>query len=497
MNDLELIKEYENQLKAYDLALSTIYFDHQTIAPKGGIEYRLSCLDVIEKTYYDIKTDDKIYEALQRLSKQELSELDKRRVKLLLKSFDDTKKIPSDIYLEYRRLQNEAALTWEKAKNTNDYALFEPYLLKIIEMTKTLCHYRDPNADPYELLLDDYEEGMTIEKYDEFFDLIKQKLIPLIQKIQQKQIIDDSILHGYFSVDKQRQVMEIVKEYLGFDASWGYMSEYMHPFTNALSNNDVRITTFYRENDLCDSIFSVIHEIGHATYEHQMDMENQGTVLHRVSSGLHESQSRLFENYLGRSYHFWDKLFIKLKDIFKDELKDIDQDTFVKAINKSNCSLIRTMADELTYPIHILIRYEMEKAIFHDEIKLNDLNKVWNKYYEDYLHVKPDSDTNGILQDVHWADGSFGYFPTYALGSAYSAQFMAKMREELDVDDLLSKGRMDIINKWLKDNIHQYQNNIAPREIFLKTCKKDFDPNYYIEYLCDKYTKLYELENVA
>lgn len=494
MDDLELIKEYEDKLKAYDLALSTIYFDHNTIAPKGGIDYRFECLDIIEKAYYEIKTDEKVYEALKRLNKVELDSVNKRRVKLLLKSFDDTKKIPQDIYLEYRHLQNEAAINWEEAKNTNNYALFEPYLIKIIEMTKTICKYRNPDIDPYELLLDDYEEGMTIKKYDEFFDLIKTRIIPLIHKIEKKngEVIDDFI-HGNFEIDKQRQVMEIIKKYLHFDKSWGYMSEYMHPFTNAFSVNDVRITTYYRENNLTDSIFSVIHEIGHAIYEHQMDLCNQGTILHNVSSGLHESQSRLFENYLGRSYHFWDTLYPELQKIFHEELKDVDQMMFYKAINKSQCSLIRTMADELTYPVHILIRYEMEKAIFHDEIPLHNLNKTWNKYYEEYLHVKVDSDTNGILQDVHWADGSFGYFPTYALGSAYSAQFMKKMREDLDVDKVLSEGQIEIINNWLKENIHQYQNNITPDEVIINATNENFNPLHYIDYLINKYTEIYNL----
>ncbi len=494
MNDLQLIKEYEDKLKAYDLALSTIYFDHTTIAPKGGVEYRFECLDIIEKAYYEIKTDEHVYEALKRLNNEELSPIDKRRIKLLLKSFDDTKKIPQDIYLEYRHLQNEAAISWQKAKNTNDYSLFEPYLTKIIEMTKTICRFRNPDIDPYELLLDDYEEGMTIKKYDEFFDFIRTRIIPLIHQIEKKNNeINDDFIHGTFDIAKQRQFNEIIMKYLQFDKSWGYMSEYMHPFTNAFSVNDVRITTFYREDNLLDNIFSVIHEIGHATYEHQMDLSTQGTILHNVSSGLHESQSRLFENYLGRSYHFWDTLYPQLQNIFTHELKDTDQMMFYKAINKSQCSLIRTMADELTYPVHILIRYEMEKAIFHDEIPLKDLNKTWNKYYEEYLHVRVDSDTNGILQDVHWADGSFGYFPTYALGSAYSAQFMKKMNEDLDVDKLLSEGQIDIINNWLKENIHKYQNNTTPDEIIEKATNESFNPLHYIDYLTDKYSKIYNL----
>ena len=489
MTDLELIEQYENKLKAYSLALNTIFFDHETAAPKDGTEYRFKCIDILEEEFYKIRNDESICEALLRLKDSEDKILN-RKVKLMLKDFEDLKKIPSDLYLKYSSLRNKAQLVWEKAKNKNDYALFEPYLIELINMTKEVCHYRNPDINAYELMLNDFEEGMNTEKYDEFFNLVKSELVPLIQKIKEKQLIDDKCIKGNFKTADQKKVQELIKKYLNFDPSWGLMAEYMHPFTSGFSTGDVRVTTFYRENDFTDAIFSSIHEIGHATYEHNLPKDYEGTVLNNVSSGLHESQSRLFENYLGRNPHFWDSLFPEIKKILN---LDCDQDAFVKAINKSVPSLIRTAADELTYPIHILIRYEMEKAIFKDGIDLKNLNKIWNEYYKKYLGVDVDTDANGILQDVHWSNASFGYFPTYALGSAYAAQFVYYMRKELDVDKLLSEGKMEEIADYLKEHIHKYGNTVTPSEVIIRATGESFNPKYYIEYLKEKYTKLYEI----
>ena len=490
MKDLEIINEYEDKIRAYNLAFNTIYFDHETIAPQGGNEYRFKCLDILTEEFYKIKTDEKVYEALLRLEKEDLNSIDKRRVKLLLKNFDELKKIPSDLYLKFSSLKTKAQTVWQEAKNTNNYAMYEPYLIELINMSKKLYQYKNPDIEVYDQMLDDYEEGMNMKMYDEFFNLIKEELVPLIKKISKFNIINKDCIVGHYDIDSQRKVQKLIKDFMHFDSSWGYMSEYMHPFTSGFSINDVRITTFYHEEDFTDAIFSSIHEIGHAIYEHQMNKEYEGGILQNVSSGLHESQSRLYENMLGRSYHFWDTLFIKMKEILN--LK-CSQQEFVEAINMSRPSLIRTQSDELTYPIHILIRYEMEKAIFKDNIDLKDLNKLWNKYYLDYLGVEVDSDTNGILQDVHWSDASFGYFPTYALGSAYAAQFMHYMAKELDVDYLLANGKLDVISKYLKDHIHHFSNSIEPKEVIIKATGEKFNPRYYINYLKDKYSKLYNL----
>ena len=289
--------------------------------------------------------------------------------------------------------------------------------------------------------------------------------------------------------------MEKIMKYLNFDPSWGYMGLTEHPFTNGLSRNDVRVTTHYYEHDISAAIFSLVHECGHAFYEHQVDPKFDNYLyIKQMSSGNHESQSRFFENYLARRESFFALLYPELQKLFPENLKDVTLEQFVKAVNVSRCSLIRTRADELTYPIHILIRYELEKDIFAGKADLKNLNKEWNKKYKKYLGVEVKKDSEGILQDVHWSDASFGYFPTYALGSAIGAQIFKKMSEDLDVDKLLSTGKFKVITDYLKKNIQKYAALYNYETILKMASGEDFNPRYYIDYLKDKYQKLYDID---
>ena len=292
----------------------------------------------------------------------------------------------------------------------------------------------------------------------------------------------------------QEILMKKIMEYIDFDFDAGVLMQSEHPFTDSLSKYDTRITTHYYENNLLSSIFSVIHEAGHANYNRQVrDDLSETFVFDNMSSGMHESQSRFYENYLGRNYHFWDKLFPEVKALFPEQLKDIDQEKFVKAVNKAIPSLIRTEADELTYPLHIMIRYEIEKGIFDGTVDLEKLPEIWNQKYHEYLGVEVPDDAHGILQDVHWSDGSFGYFPTYALGSGYGAQFLAAMQKDLDVDKCLSEGKYTVIKDWLRDKIHQYGGLYLPSEQIEMATGEPFNPDYYVNYLVKKYSELYGL----
>ena len=288
--------------------------------------------------------------------------------------------------------------------------------------------------------------------------------------------------------------MEHLLDYLAYDKSWGYQNETEHPFTDWVCENDCRTTTKYLEDNMVSAIFSTIHECGHAWYEHNIDPKYDGMILSNgVSSGMHESQSRLCENYLGRSKAFWEANYDKLTECFPDLLGGVSLDDFIKAVNVSTPSLVRTEADELTYPMHILIRYEIEKGLFDGTISTEGLDKTWADKYEEYLGIRPEHARDGILQDVHWSDASFGYFPTYALGSAFAAQFMDSMRKDIDVDSYLREGRYAEIEGWLREHIHRYGCRYNADEIMLKATGKPFDVNYYLDYLEDKYTKLYNL----
>ena len=282
-------------------------------------------------------------------------------------------------------------------------------------------------------------------------------------------------------------------EHVGFNFNRGVIKESVHPFTTNLHNRDVRITTHYYEDNLESALFSTIHESGHALYEMNISDELTGTPVGTgVSMGMHESQSRLFENNFGRSREFWISLFDQLKETYPGNLADIDLDHFILGINKSTPSLIRTEADELTYCLHIMVRYEVEKMIFEENASMDDLPNIWNQKYEEYLGITPDNDADGILQDIHWATGSFGYFPSYALGTAIAAQIQAHLRTVMPLEKYLEEGNFAPINDYLAKHIHSFGKTKTTNELLLDMMNESFNPQYYIDYLKNKYTDLYK-----
>ena len=493
---LKIYNEQQNKINAYTLLLSTAYYDKDTIAPKKGTDYRNRMLSLIYGEAFEIETDPKYLEAVETLKKYDLGFEKNRDLYLTSKSLENITKFTKQEAMEFDMACMQSSDAWENAKHNNDYAKFEPHLKKLIAMSKIRAQKRNNKISAYDLYLDDYEEAMTMKKYDKFFALIKKELLPLIAKVNSKQDeIDDSFLYKYYPKDKQELFLKELLKYLRFDSSWGYMGVSEHPFTNGFSENDVRITTAYDEHNITSAIFSVIHEVGHSYYEHQVDHKYQETMIKKmISSGMHESQSRFFENYLGRRKSFWVTLYPKLQEIFKENLGDVSLDEFVKAINVSKSSLIRTDADELTYPIHILIRYEIEKGLFENEISNKNLNKVWNKKYKEYLGIDVPNDTQGILQDIHWSGASFGYFPTYALGSAIGAQLIKHIESQFDIDDALSKGKFNVVTNYLKKNIQHYGALYDYNTILKKATNEEFNPKYYINYLKNKYKKLYNIK---
>ena len=498
MTTQELWKKYEEQrfkISAYDLLLSTTYYDADTIAPVKGRDYRNERMAYISGELFDIETDPEFIKLREELYRRDdLTFTQKQILKWELKDLESFRYIPKDVFVEYSELTTKANVVWKQAKNADDYKMFEPYLLKIIDMNKEMLKYRPGELKGYDVYLSDYEPGMTIEKYDRFFDLIREKLVPLIKKVSAASKIDTAFAYQFYPADVQRKMMYKILDYMKFDLESGLMGETEHPFTNSLSKHDNRITTHYYENSLLSSIFSVVHEAGHATYNYQVSDELAETyVFDNMSSGMHESQSRLMENYLARNSAFWDNLYPQMQELFPEQLKDISQQQFINAANAAECSLIRTDADELTYPLHILIRYEIEKGIFDGSIDVNDLENIWNNKYEEYLGIRPQKASEGILQDVHWSGGSFGYFPTYALGSGYAAQFVHAMRKDLDIEKCMHDNEFIKIKEWLKEHIHKYGGLYLPEEQIRIATGEDFDPNYYIEYLTEKYTKLYNL----
>ena len=343
-------------------------------------------------------------------------------------------------------------------------------------------------------MLDTYEKGFDMETLDRFFAVLKEQLVPFLKRLTDSGVsIDDSFLTGDYPEDKQEEIGRYLADYVGFDFDKGVMAVSAHPFTTNLHNHDVRITTAYN-NHVDDSIFSVIHESGHGIYEMGIPDELTQTLVGQgTSMGMHESQSRFFENIMGRSQAFWEPVYDKLQQLFPRQLGNISVEQFVKAINKVTPSLIRTQADELTYSLHVLIRYEIEKMLVEEDLDVEKLPEIWAGKYEEYLGVRPKDVAEGVLQDIHWSQGSFGYFPSYALGSAFGAQLYSCMKRQMDFEGLLKKGKegIKVIRKFLRENIHQYGKLKTSRQILKDVTGEDFNPQYYVDYLKEKYGRIY------
>jgi len=493
--NIRIYEDFRYRISAYQMASTIIYADKLSAAPTGGAEYRDARTSFLEGEAFALEHDPERLRAIRELKDDPgLTEEMRRAIYLEWREIERSESIPREVFENHQRLMSASYRTWLEAKEADDYTLFAPMLNKVIEECRSYTGYRRSELPLYDRMLDDYEEGMTQEKYDAFFAALKERLLPLIAKVRAAGKIDDSFLTCSYPVRQQRLYMEHILRYIGFDHTWGNLTETEHPFTCGVCSSDLRITTKYLENNAASAIFSTVHEGGHAWYEHNVLPEYSGTVfVSAISSAMHESESRLCENYLARSQAFWDANFPALGELFPEQLAGVSAEDFCRAVNAVTEQPVRTEADELTYPIHILIRYELEKGLFDGSIRAEDLRELWNQKYRDYLGLEIQHDRDGILQDVHWAEGLFGYFPTYALGSAFAAQFMHEMRSQIDVDALLSGGRWDLIMQWLRDSFQKYGARYRSDEILRMVTGEDFDVTYYLDYLEEKYTKLYEL----
>jgi len=495
MTELDIFRSTVKQIKAYHFALSMIGWDANTEAPRASSERRSEMASLLSKELFLIQTSEKYQQSILFLYEnlESYDDLIQREIKKAKKDIDKIKNIPENEYIDYHRLISASQMIWEDAKANNDYHSFKSNLSKIINYTKKFALYYDSSTHPYDTLLQDYEEGMTTKEYDQFFDALKKDLVPFVKHIIQKsKPNDDLIIKGKFEKEKQKEFSQYLLDEFGFDRNKGLLKESVHPFTWNTSPNDVRLTTKYLEDYIFSSIYSTAHELGHAVYEQQISSAYDDTLLSGgTSMGIHESQSRFYENNIGRSLAFWETHLDRLKELFPTQLSHLSTYDMYKASNKVESSLIRIEADELTYSLHIMVRYDIERMLFSEEISVDELPSIWNDLMEKYLGVRPNNDSEGVLQDVHWSDGMFGYFPTYALGSAYSAQIYHAMKKDLDVDDCIKNHSLTKINLWLKEKIHQYGSSKTPKELMMMVTSEPFNPKYYIEYLIEKYSKIY------
>lgn len=495
-NIFEEFVQYYGEIKKYQDTENIISWELHTEAPEKAVDSLVDLQSFYSSKAFEMSTSDKMGEYLNKLSQKDnqdgIPDQWLKSIKKLTEDYKENKNIPVEFYSEYSKTVAKSEDVWQNAKRNNDYNSFKPYLEKIVNMTKEMCKYRNPDKNPYDLLLNDYEKGMESKEIDEIFDTIKRELIPFVKSITLKPQPDTTKFFGEFDINKQKELSKFLLEYIGFNMAGGVMAESEHPFTTGINMNDVRLTNHYDRENIISPIFSIIHEGGHGIFEQNVDSKYMDTPLFSCEyMGLHESQSRFFENILGRNINFWKPIYYKIKELFP-QYENIRLEDFYREINHVKNGLIRIDSDEVTYCFHIIIRYEIEKSLLNGDIQVDDLPRVWNEKMEEYLGITPKTDADGILQDSHWSAGLFGYFPSYLLGSVYDGMLYDKIKEELgDVDKLLSEGNIKEITKWLNENIHKNGTSVVPKELIESVCGKKISAEPLLNYFKEKYSEIY------
>lgn len=495
------IKELKNYLKQYESlqqAINLIYWDMRTNMPPKAGNSRGEVLKYLSEESFKMITSTKINEFIKDLSKyrDKMTPVELRILEELERKYNQTKKIPQDRYVAYVGVCSNSELAWEKAKNNNDLEIFKPHLEKIVEFQKEFINYWGFQKDKYDTLLDKYELGLTTEKLYKIFSELKAGIIEILNNVKESnKKINNKFLFGNFNIEKQKELSKFILNEIGFNFEAGRLDESSHPFTTNFGNKDVRLTTNYSENEFTSALFSTIHEAGHGIYEQNIsdDLENTGLQT-GASMAIHESQSRFYENILGRSKEFCSYLLPIVKEYFND-FKNVTVEDFYEAMNYVEPSLIRIEADELTYSLHIIIRYEIERELINGRITVNEIRDLWNKKYKEYLGIEAENDSNGVLQDIHWSDGSFGYFPSYALGNLYSAQmFNILLKENSNIMNEVENGNFSNITKWLNEKVHVHGFTYTPEELITKITGEELNPKYFINYLKNKYYNIYDIK---
>lgn len=495
MDKIEELKRLQKEIILINRSIALLQWDLETYIPGEGSEGRAEQIATLDGMLHEKFTSDQLYELLKELEKEKLGDTDAIMVKRFLHDVEKERKLPKEFVEELSRTSSKAFSSWKRAKEKNDFGIFEKDLEKIVELKKKEAEYLGYPEHPYDALIDEYEEGMTTKKVSEIFEKLKGQLISLIKKIEASPGYSSKeeplFAEGSFPKEKQFELVKDVSKRIGLDDSVSRVDLAPHPFTISLGSKDVRITTRVVGDSLY-SFTSTVHEAGHALYELNLPKEFEFTVLHDVPSlGIHESQSRFWENMVGRGKSFWKFYFEKFKDLTGTN-KDFEE--FYKSVNRVSPGFIRTEADEIHYCLHIILRFEIEKGLIEGSIRVMDLPKIWNEKFKEYFGVDVPKDSEGVLQDIHWSHGSFGYFPTYAIGTIYAAQIYKTMKKHVhDAEEQIERGEFGKIGDWLKENIHKYGRLLLADEIVAKACGEGFNSDNYISYLTQKYSEIYKL----
>ncbi len=495
----ELYKQYKELIQNVadiNYASAVLGWDQEVYMPANGFAYRGRQLATLASMAHELSTGDEYGQLLEELSNRgDITDIQAANIRLSKEDYEKQKKLPTSLVQQLTNQVSKSYQAWIEARKSNDYKIYAPELQKMLQLVKEKANVYGYEGHVYDALLDEYEKGATVAQLDPIFEQVKEKLPTLLDKIKEATQVDDTIMYQYYPRKGQWDFSIDVLKAMGYDFDSGRQDISEHPFTTSFAPTDVRITTRVDENDFASLLWSSIHEGGHALYEQGLPEDQYGMPLGEAASlSIHESQSRIWENNVGRGMHFWHHFYPKLQSYFPEQLKNTTEGDFYKAMNKVQPSLIRTEADELTYHFHVLIRYEVEKGLLEGVIKVEELNQVWNEMYQKYLGVSADNDKEGVLQDVHWAHGSFGYFPTYSLGSFYAAQFYNTATKQIDgLEEQFAAGKYGEFHQWLKEKVHRHGRHYRSDELCQMITGQGLDINSFIQYASQKYQGIYSL----
>jgi carboxypeptidase Taq len=487
---------HKRKIADVNYSAALMQWDMEIYMPPLGGDFRAQQISTLSGIAHELSTDEKFGKTLEKLSDDpSLSEKERRNIEESLKDFNRNKKYTTEFVETLSRTVSEAVQVWTKAKKESDFRMFAPLLEKLISLKRQECEILGYDDHPYDALLDLYEPGAKTREIDALFKGVKEWLVGFVKQISSRPQNENSFMFRNYEKNKQWDFGVALLKQMGYDFNAGRQDISAHPFSTSFNCRDVRVTTRISENDLNEMIWSCIHEGGHALYEQGLNEEDYGLPSgEAISLGIHESQSRLWENHVGRSHAYWKANYKKLQELFPRNLEKVSVDDFYKAMNVVQPSFIRTSADELTYHFHVLIRFEIEKALIEKSIGVKELPEIWNAKYKTYLGIDVPNDSKGVLQDIHWSYGSFGYFPTYSLGSFYSAQFFSKAGRDIPhLEKEIESGNMKPLLGWLRENIHQHGKVYPAEALCKKVTGEKLNFNYFRDYANKKYAALYNL----
>ncbi|MDP3792981.1 MAG: carboxypeptidase M32 [bacterium] len=497
---LSQLKKELLELTHMGSSLAILEWDRQVNMPPGGSSARAQTLAYLAGLWHRKLTSPELFELagdlMIEMNQGRLTSKEACIVRETWRDLEKARKLPVDFVEELVKTTSEANDVWAEAKKTSDFKKFQPYLEKIVELKRKEASFLGFTRSPYDALLDGYESGMTSDDISIVFQELKDFLIPFIQKIgNSKAQINPEVIKGNFPIHEQEKFTKLVAERIGYDFRTGRLDISSHPFSTSFHPTDARITTRYDEHDLFYSLGSVIHEAGHAMYEQGLLAEHFGTPLAESRSlGIHESQSRVWENLIGKSRPFWKYFYPQLQKAFPKPFLKLSFEDFYQAINYVTPSFVRTEADEVTYNLHVILRFEIEKELIEGSIEVADLPQIWNGKIKEYFGLEVPNDRLGVLQDTHWSDGSFGYFPTYTLGNLYSAQYYdAAKRNIPKLEKELARGEFKLFRDWLRKHIHVHGKLYSADELVRKATGEPLTSKYWTDYIKKKYSEIYAL----